>query len=80
MNGFARLRFELINQHQRQILSFGLRVVTILAPAPYISPQDGVCLDAQIEYHYYRVMGVLRVDLRSRKGTALSIVWPEVAK
>ena len=45
MNGFARLRFEFIIHNQRHTLAFELWVVTISAPVPYVSHQDGVCLE-----------------------------------
>ena len=45
MNGFARLRFEFIMYNQHHTPAFELRLVTISAPGPYISHQDGVCFD-----------------------------------
>ena len=45
MNGFARLRFEFIIHNQRHTLAFESKVVTILAPVPTVSHQDGVCLN-----------------------------------
>ena len=45
MNGLARLRFEFIIHNQRHTLAFESWVVTVLAPVPYVSHQDWVCLD-----------------------------------
>ena len=45
MNGFARLRFEFIIHNKLHTLAIESRVVAILAPVPFVSHQDGVCLD-----------------------------------
>ena len=45
MNGFASLRFEFITHNHHHTPAFESWVVTILAPVPYVSHQDGVCLD-----------------------------------
>ena len=44
MNGFARLRLEFIMCNHHHILAFESWVVTISAPVPYVSQQDGVWL------------------------------------
>ena len=45
MNGCARFRFEFIVQNHHHVPAFESRVVTVLAPVPYVSHQDGVFLN-----------------------------------
>ena len=45
LDGFARLRFELIIHNHHQSPAFKSWMATRLAPVPYFSHQDGVCLD-----------------------------------
>ena len=44
MNGCARLRFEFIVHNHHHAPAFESRVVTVPAPVPYVSHQDGVFL------------------------------------